>query len=289
MAWAPDEKGASAARAGYGRAMLAFIGCGDLAEAVVRGALAQGTLTLGGFLVTARRPERAARLAAHGWLVVDNLAAASAADMIVLGVRHPDLLPLLAEIRSCLDGRLVVSLAVGIPSTSIEAAAPGARVVRAIPNTPMAVGKGVTILAPGRSAAPGDLARVEGLFSGVGRIVHSPESALNAWNALSGVGPAYYFELARSLEQAAIREGLPAAEVRATTRATLLGAAALLDATAATPAELVAQVSGPGGSTRAALDCLAAGKADGLLEAAFRAAVQRASDRDSAALSTAPG
>jgi len=264
---------------GYSAPMFAFIGCGRLAEAVVRGALSRGVLSAGGFMVTSRRSERTDEFARLGWQVASNREAAAAADVLVLGVRYQDLGPLLFELAGTLEGRVLVSLAVGLPSAAIEAAAPGARVVRVITNTPAAIGQGVTVLSPGRSASPGDLDEVERLFSAVGQVIRAPEPALNAWNALVGVGPALVYELARALGRAAESAGLPPEAGRMAAQATIQGAARLMEGQE--PGLLSARVAGPGGSTRAALDCLEAAGFDRHIAAAFAAAVERAGKRDS--------
>jgi pyrroline-5-carboxylate reductase len=264
--------------------MIAFIGAGALAEALIRGALAARALGTDDFAVTARRPERAAQLSARGWRVAGNQDAAAAAQLIVLGVRHLDMPPLLAELREALRGKLLVSLALGVPAALVEAAVPGARVVRAIPNTPTSIGLGVTALAAGATALQSDIEQVEALFATVGEVVAIPEAAVDAVNALSGVGPAYLYALARGLAAAGSSAGLADGLARRAVAHTLRGAAELLVREPGTTESLISQVAGPSGSTRAALDVLEAGGFDTLLGAAVHASVTRATKRNAETL-----
>lgn len=260
--------------------MIAFIGAGALAEALIRGALAARAFGPDGFTVTARRPGRAAQLATLGWRVAGNREAAVAAETIVLGVRHLDMPPLLAELGDALPGKLLISMAVGVPAALVEAAAPGARVVRAVPNTPVSVGLGFTALAAGITALPGDVERAGALFGAVGEVVVLPENAIDAVNALSGVGPAYLYTLASGLAAAGSSTGLADGLVRRALAHSLRGAAELLVREAGATESLLGGMAGPGGSTRAALNVLETGGFEALLSTAVRACIARASERN---------
>ncbi len=260
--------------------MIAFLGAGKLAETIIRGVLAAGALRREEILATCRRPERAAELRALGLRVASDPMDLASAEVAVLGVRHSDVPALLALMRTALAGKTVISLVVGAPSAFIEAAVPGARVVRAIPNTPAAVRLAVTAIAAGQTATSVDMARARSLFAPLGEVVEVPEALLDGVNAISGAGPAYLYAFARALAGAGRAAGLTAEMAQRVAAQTLLGAATLLATDRRTPDELISEVAGHGGSTRDALDVLERGGFDALLTSAVRAAIARAKARD---------
>lgn len=155
-----------------------------------------------------------------------------------------------------------------------------ASVIRAMPNTPAAIGRGITALvaAPGVTAAQKSLA--EDLLRPAGRCLWlEDEGQMDAVTAISGSGPAYVFLLTECLAEAGIAEGLPAEIAQSLARETVTGAAALLAETDAAPAVLRRNVTSPGGTTEAALGVLAASDGLGpLLARAVAAAAGRSRD-----------
>ena len=104
----------------------------------------------------------------------------------------------------------VLSIAAGVPTSRLEAGlAPGAAVVRAMPNTPALVGAGAAAIAGGSAATDADLAWAESILSAVGTVVRVDESLLDAVTGVSGSGPAYVFRFAEALIEAGVRAGLP--------------------------------------------------------------------------------
>jgi len=273
---------AGAVHPALGGPSIAFLGAGRLVETIIRGALQAGGLRASDIVVTCRRPERAAQLRDLGLTVAQTPSDFAAAELVVLGVRQADLPALLAPVRAVLAGKPVISLVVGVPSERLEAELPGARVVRAITNTPAAIRLAVTAIAGGRTSTPVDLERARAPFSPIGEVVEVPESLLAAVNAISGVGPAYLYALARALVSAGEAVGLPAPLTRRIATQTPHGAAVLLATGTPTAEERTAEVAGPGGSTRAALEVLDGGGFDPLVGSAVQAAVDRAEARDRA-------
>ncbi len=170
----------------------------------------------------------------------------------------------------------VLSIAAGVTTASLEAVlGDGARVVRAMPNTPALVGAGAAAIAPGRLAAEEDLVWATGILEAVGTVVVCEERMLDAVTGLSGSGPAYVFWLAETLMAAGAEVGLSPDMADALTRQTLLGAARLLAESGESPADLRAAVTSPGGTTaRGIAELEARGAA-----AAFIAAVVAATER----------
>ncbi|HEX4532273.1 MAG TPA: pyrroline-5-carboxylate reductase [Acidimicrobiia bacterium] len=202
--------------------------------------------------------------------------AAADAEVVVVAVKPADAVDVL---ESCLEalreGALVLSVAAGITLATLEGAAPGHPVVRAMPNTGALVGRGAAAIAAGTLATELDLEVCERILGGVGTVVRVPEAQLDAVTGLSGSGPAYLFLVAEAMIEAGVLVGLPRATSDQLVRQTLLGTAALLDDPDATPESLRAAVTSPGGTTAAGLAAL---EAHGV-RAAFLDAVEAATRR----------
>jgi len=155
-----------------------------------------------------------------------------------------------------------------------------ARIIRAMPNTPGAIGRGITALYAAPNATAKDKALAGSLLAALGEIVWvKSESLIDAATAVSGSGPAYVFALTEALAAAGEAAGLPRAVAAQLARATISGAGALLDADRRAPAELRRDVTSPGGTTEAALKILLA--QDGLsalMKRAVAAAKKRAEE-----------
>ncbi|MDI9919185.1 pyrroline-5-carboxylate reductase, partial [Rhodococcus sp. IEGM 1379] len=181
-----------------------------------------------------------------------------------------------------LDGdleQLIVSLAAGIPTGFYETRLPaGFPVVRVMPNTPMLVGEGVSVLAPGRHVKAEHLELVRGILGSVGKVVTVPESQIDAVTAVSGSGPAYFFLVAEAMIDAGVGLGLTRAVATELVVQTMVGSAAMLDRTGDSAAELRAAVTSPGGTTAAAVRQLEAGG----LRTAFFEALDAAKTRSAA-------
>jgi pyrroline-5-carboxylate reductase len=164
---------------------------------------------------------------------------------------------------------LVVSIMAGITIARINAGCGGA-VVRAMPNTPAAIGRGMTVAAPAPSVSAAQRAFADALLRSTGEVEWVDDEALmDAVTAVSGSGPAYIFLLAEELARAGVAAGLPAALATKIARETVSGAGELLRQSDLDAATLRKNVTSPGGTTAAALDVLM-GK-DGLQELMTRA------------------
>ena len=153
-------------------------------------------------------------------------------------------------------GRTVfVSIMAGRTAGSLRATlGPDAAIVRAMPNTPAAIGQGFTAAHAAPTVSDAQHALADALLAAVGEVAWvEAEDALDAVTAVSGGGPAYVFLLAEVLEAAAIEQGLPPALARRMARATVSGSGALLAASAADAAELRRNVTSPKGTTERAL------------------------------------
>lgn len=153
---------------------------------------------------------------------------------------------------------LVISIAAGRKIASFEAhLPPNASVVRAMPNTPAAIGRGITVCVPNAAVTPPQRALCEALLAAVGEVAWvDDERHMDAVTAVSGSGPAYVFLLAESLEKAAVAAGLEPGLARRLARATVSGAGELLNVSEEDASVLRQNVTSPGGTTAAALGVL---------------------------------
>lgn len=157
---------------------------------------------------------------------------------------------------------LVVSIMAGVPIARLAAGCGGA-IIRAMPNTPAAIGRGITVAVPDANVTADQRALAEALLRSNGLLEWiDDESLMDAVTAVSGSGPAYVFLLAEELARAGIAAGLPPALATSLARETVAGSGELLRTSAVDAATLRQNVTSPGGTTAAALNVLMAG--DGL-------------------------
>ena len=170
-----------------------------------------------------------------------------------------DVLPSLKPVAQ--SGALMLSIAAGTNLAAMTNAwGRGARILRAMPNTPGSIGRGITALYAGNAATAKDRALAESLLAALGATIWvKHEHDIDTVTAVSGSGPAYVFLMVEALAAAAEAEGLPRAQAEQLARATITGAGALLDSSTTPPAELRRAVTSPKGTTEAALKILMAG------------------------------
>jgi pyrroline-5-carboxylate reductase len=169
------------------------------------------------------------------------------------------------------SGALMLSIAAGTSTASLHKAwGSQACIVRAMPNTPGAIGRGISALFAGEHARPSDRKFAQALLAALGETVWvGHEDMIDIVTAVSGSGPAYVFLLVEALAAAAEAEGLPRALAEKLARATIAGSGALLDADMREPAQLRRDVTSPHGTTEAALEILMAD--NGLTQLLIRA------------------
>jgi pyrroline-5-carboxylate reductase len=261
---------------------IGFLGGGAMARALAGGLVAQG---FDREAILASEPDAARREALTASLGIRvttaNAELPGSSDIIVVAVKPAIVTPALSALAqdSSLDlvRPLWISIAAGVLLRTLEASLPaGARVVRAMPNTPALVGAGATAVVSNRAATGPDRAAARSLFEAVGYVWEAPsEGMLDAVTGLSGSGPAYVLIFLEALADAGVRMGLPRDAAHQLAVQTVLGTAKLALETARHPASLKDQVTSPGGTTIAGLERLEAGG----LRAAVYAAVAAATER----------
>lgn len=260
---------------------FAFLGAGNMAEAIINGLIRAGAKA-DRITATVRRPERIAELEKKPGIraTTDNVAAARDADVVVLSVKPQAMSKLTTLIAPVIDSKkLVISIAAGVPIAAIaKRLGKGARVVRVMPNTPALVGLGATAISGGENATPDDLAFVQKMFDLVGITTLVDEQLLDAVTGLSGSGPAYVFLMIEAMSDAGVKVGLSRHVALKLAAQTVLGSAKLLLETGAHPGHLKDQVTSPGGTAIAGLHTLEAGGLRTTLIDAVEAATKRAKE-----------
>lgn len=257
---------------------LGMIGGGNMAEAVVRGALLENVLGAGEILVA--DPDEGRREVFQSLDVAttsDNVEVVSRCRRILLAVK-PQMFADLADVLGTIDSgtQPIFSIMTGISNARIQAAAgSAARVVRVMPNTPLLVAAGMSAVARGPSASDADVEFARRIFSAAGRVVEVQEGQMDAITAVSGSGPAYLFYLAEAMMEAAEKLGLGSEAAGQLVEQTLVGSARLLQDSDASASELRARVTSRKGTTEAAIARLDAGQVRETVIQAIEAGARR--------------
>jgi pyrroline-5-carboxylate reductase len=258
---------------------ICFIGAGNMAEAMVRGLLRAEAARPEDVTATDRRPEQLEMFRKTFGIQTtdDNHAAAKQAEVVVMAVKPQTMNKALDQIAAAVDPqKLVISIAAGVPIAAIERKlGRGARIVRAMPNTPALVGAAATAISSGEHATDEDMALAKALFDSIGMTVVVEESLLDAVTGLSGSGPAYVFLIIEALSDAGVKVGLPRYTAQKLAAQAVLGSAKLLIETGIHPGQLKDQVTSPGGTAIAGLHTLEAGGLRTTLINAVEAASKR--------------
>ncbi|MBC6459850.1 pyrroline-5-carboxylate reductase [Actinomadura sp. HBU206391] len=235
--------------------MIAILGAGKMGEALLSGVLRAGRRPAQ-LAVTVRRAERGALLhERYGVAVLSNAEAAKTADTLVIAVKPQDMATLLEELGPHIPpGRLVISMAAGIPTSFIESRLPGGvPVVRVMSNTPVHVDEAMSVVSAGSHADEAHLKLTEELLTPVGKVLRIPESLQDGATALSGSGPAYFYYLVEAMVDAGILLGMPRAAALEMVVQSAVGAAVMLRDSGEHPVLLREAVTSPGGTTIAAI------------------------------------
>ena len=229
---------------------VAFIGTGNMGSALIKAACK----SLGGedVAITDHALDKAQALAqATGCTAYpDNRTCVQAAEYIFLCVKPHLIRVVLEEIAPVLVNRVVVSIAAGVVTADIHAwAGEGVPVLRIMPNTPCAIGKGMTALVAGPNATEAHLAAVEAILAQSGRVERIQESLIDAFGAVAGCGPAFVYPYIEALADGGVTAGLSRPQALTCAAQMMLGAAAMVLETGEHPGKLKDDVCSPGGST----------------------------------------
>jgi pyrroline-5-carboxylate reductase len=257
---------------------IAFLGGGNMAEALIKGMLSADAAKSDQMLVTDTSADRLAYLKKYNVrTMTSNKEAVQEAAVVLLCVKPQVMDRVLAEIAAVADkSKLVISIAAGITIGRMEKALTGnPRVIRVMPNTPALVLAGAAAIAGGTHAGMEDLTVAQEIFNAVGKSVVVEEKLMDAVTGLSGSGPAYVFLIIDALSDAGVKAGLPRPLALELAAQTVFGSAKMVLETKEHPAKLRDMVTSPGGTTIEGLHALEKGKLRATLMNAVEAATAR--------------
>lgn len=257
--------------------VLAVIGGGNMAQAILKAALDAAVLRPGQILLA--EPDAEKRDLFESWGTPTVSSAAFFADrlapstQILLAVKPQYLADAARDLEGAADGRVVISILAGSTSHRVsDTLGGGARVLRVMPNLPARIGMGITAIAQDARSEPGDETLALKLFTSVGEIVRIDESLIDAFTAIAGSGPAYLFYLAQMMCEAGVCMGFDESTSQRIVRATVSGAGMLVKQSSDDPKALRAAVTSKKGTTDAAIQTLDnAGVDDAIRRAIFAA------------------
>ncbi len=240
---------------------LLLVGCGNMGRALLAGWLARGTPAQS-VTVIEPGPDQAAAARQLGVQVLDD-AAGLPADyrpaVVLLAVKPQAMDAVIPAYARFAGSACFLSIAAGKTLASLQRGLGNAALVRTMPNTPAAVGRGITVAVPNASITSDMKTACTALLEAVGEVVWvGDEALLDAVTAVSGSGPAYVFLLIEAMAQAGVAAGLPPDLAARLARATVAGSGELAARSADDPAQLRKNVTSPGGTTQAALEVMMA-------------------------------
>lgn len=233
--------------------MLGFIGCGNMAQAMLKGILGKKLYSPDSIIVSRRSKEALAEIGKELSVNVttDNREVAEKAEVLVLAVKPFQFETVIREIREVVrDDTLVISIAAGQTMRQIEQLfGRGIRLVRSMPNTPALVLEGAAGVCFNDQVTPEDRKTVMDIFSSFGIAHEVPESLIDTVIGVSGSSPAYVFMFIEAMADAAVADGMPRAQAYELAAQSVLGSAKMVLETGKHPGELKDMVCSPAGTT----------------------------------------
>jgi pyrroline-5-carboxylate reductase len=244
---------------------IGFIGLGNMAAAIINGAVAGG-YDRADFVGTDISPQKADSLGIEKFSSAKALV--SACDIIFIAVKPDNLDSLYDEISEIAAGKAFISIVAGKSTAQISSRLEGARVLRVMPNTPLMVGEGAMVLSAQHNLNPDEFAYIQAFLGKLGYVCMLDEKHMDAATGLMGSGPAYAFVFIEALADAGVRDGISRDIAYKLAAQTVLGAGKMVLETEQAPAVLKDTVTSPSGTTAAGLYAIE--------KAGFRAAVMDA-------------
>ena len=267
---------------------IAFIGAGNMGQALVKGLLKKGIIESRDIMVSDLDKEKLRVAGELGVTIAkDSGEAVEKGEIVILSVKPKDIEGVLKGIAGVFKPAvppfpLIISIAAGITTAYIEERlGKDIPVVRVMPNTPALVGEGISAVSRGRFASELEEGIAEEIFRAVGDVVKVREELMDAVTALSGSGPAYVFAVMENMVEAGIKEELSPELARRLVSQTVLGAVRMAMETGEELSVLRKMVTSPGGTTAAALQVFKRKGLGEILAEGIKAAAKRAEELSS--------
>ena len=238
---------------------LGFIGAGAMAEAILKGVLTSGLYKAQEIIVSDINMQRLDDLRDTLGIAttVKNRDICLQSEIIILAIKPHQITTILKEEKGYIDNcKILVSIAAGIHTSSIQDIVGQIAVVRVMPNTPALVGAGMSAICQGTYAQNTHLQLVEKIFSAVGETVVINEDLMDGVTGVSGSGPAYVYQFIEAMADGGVQVGLPRPVAYQLAAQTVIGAGIMVLKTGEHPGVLKDMVTSPGGTTIRALNVL---------------------------------
>ncbi len=250
---------------------IGFIGCGNMAGAMIRGILDQKAALPEDMMASAKSEKTMQRIPAeYGICAVSNEKAARESDVLFLAVKPQFYEEVILQIKELVkENAIIIAIAPGKTLLWLEETfARPLKLVRAMPNTPALVGEAMTGICPGERVTQEELSYVLSLFESFGRTAVVPERLMDVVTGVSGSSPAYVFLFIEAMADAAVAEGMPRAQAYEFAAQAVLGSAKMVLESGQHPGALKDMVCSPGGTTIQAVRVLEEkGLRSGVIEA----------------------
>lgn len=254
---------------------VGFIGCGKMAQAMIKGILSSGIIT-SDMIKVSSKTNATRDLVKEKYSIMttaNNIEVARWADILFLAVKPDIHKEIFQEIKEEVkDNTVIITIAAGITLAEVEKEfSSGVKAIRTMPNTPSFVGEGMTVLCPNPKVTSADLETVMTLLKAFGKVEVISESLMDSIPAISGSSPAYVYMFIEALADGGVKNGLPREQAYRLAAQAVLGAAKMVLETGLHPGVLKDQVCTPGGATIEAVSSLE--------KSGFRSAVLQAMEK----------
>lgn len=259
---------------------LGFIGCGEMASAIIKGLLNSGFTNITDILASTHTDKSASDRSKTLKITVitNNKEVAKNSEIIILATKPNQIKNVLNEIKEEINGKLVVSIAAGVKTSNIEEIVDKSPVVRVMPNTPMLVGEGMCGICLGKFATEKEEKFVTDMLSQVGKVITVPENQIDIVTAISGSGPAFFYQIFEDMAQAGVKLGMDYEKALMLAIQTGIGSAKMtLNRTKSVP-ELVSSVATKGGCTEVGVNTMKKLNSTKLFEEIIKNTAQKASE-----------
>ncbi|MFC1807204.1 pyrroline-5-carboxylate reductase [Candidatus Omnitrophota bacterium] len=259
---------------------IAFIGCGNMGQAILKGLLARKIINKSGILVSDAKISKLTAVKKKFGVSItrSNIDCATKSQIIVLAIKPQEMKTVLSELKPYFSEKLIISIAAGVTIDFIKKHSGSSKVIRVMPNLPAIVGKGISAISASRGVSKPNLKIASSIFESVGDVISLDEKYINAVTAISGSGPAYFFMLMENMIEAGISAGLKKDIALKLVIKTALGSASLQQELGVSPKLLREQVTSKKGTTEAALKILKKRGFDRAVKAGVNQAIKRAKE-----------
>ena len=256
---------------------LGFIGAGNMGSAIIKGILSQGCIAPHDIYISRKRPALSAEFAAQGVQITgSNIELAKAVDCVVIAVKPIYVQQVLDEVYDYLKDKLVISIVAGWTHDMLCSALPDCtRFVRVMPNTPLAVGEGMSLISSRYTCTESEFAFTKQIFECAGKVAVVEDHVFSPAMGISGCGPAFVYQFIEALADGGVACGLPRQKAQEYAAQTLLGAAEMVLKSGMHPGALKDAVCSPAGSTIQGVRALEAGGFRGDIFEAVAAAYEK--------------